>query len=167
MAENKQIIPGDRYTEILEGGTIKLTAKTVQFGSNVFQFHNVTGFGIAKVDTIKIPLGSLFILFIIGLVLGSLPNISLVGGLLVLGAIAGVIYNITQPQRYGLGLYLNSGHMKVFVTTDVRGLKIVVEDLCNYMENNKLGGYVVNIVGGNVTGNYIGGDASGTTSTYR
>ncbi len=167
MAENKQLLPGDKYTEILEGGTIRLTAKTVQFGSNVFQFHNVTGFGIAKVDTIKIPLTSLLILFIIGLFIANLPNISVFGLLIILGAIAGVISNFTQPQRYGLGLYLNSGHMKVFVTTDVRGLKVVVDDLCNYMENNKLGGYVVNIVGGNVTGNYIGGDASDSGLSYR
>lgn len=167
MAENKQLLPGDKYTEILNGGRICITKKSVQFGSSVYQFHNVTGFAVSKLQKNTLPMQFILALFIIGLFMANSPVGREIGIIIVLGAIGGILYNISQPDRYGFGLYLNSGHEKIFTTTDVQGVKEVVETLYKYIESDQeLSAYVVNIVEGNVTGNFIGGNARDTKQRH-
>lgn len=161
MAAKNNLLPDDKYTEIVKGATIYITKKTVQFGSDVYQFHNVTGFGISRIKTGNIfPITWILVLFVLGLIIGNVTGNSSIGIIMVTLAIGGILSNVAQPKRYGLGIYLNSGHEKIFITNDVLGLKKIVAILYEYMDNKeKLGTYVVNIVEGNVTGNFIGGDA--------
>lgn len=73
------------------------------------------------------------------------------GVVLVLLAIGGIYFNISQPKRYGLELYVNSGDNKIFITRDLDGIKKVVSVLYEFMENDKEGSYVINIDQSNVS----------------
>jgi hypothetical protein len=67
-----------------------------------------------------------------------------------------------------LAIYFNSGRSRFFSTRDKEGLKAVVATLYKYMDSDKdLGTYVVNIVEGSVTGNFIGGNAHENNVNFR
>jgi hypothetical protein len=159
---NNNLSPQTQYTEIInKPATIYITRKSVQFGQEVYQFINITGFAVTKRKAQNtIPISWLLVLFVLGLIVGSIPNSVWVGTTMVIIALLGIFSNVSQPQRYGLGLYLNSGHERIFITSDLKGLKAVVANLYEYMDSDdKKEAYVVNIVEGNVTGNFVGGDA--------
>lgn len=93
------------------------------------------------------------------------------GIILVLVAIGGFYANTSQPKKYGLKLYLNSGSPSpVFITSDMPGLEKVVSVLYEFMESNAEGTYVIHAqdrsirIEGNVGGNFIGGDSQGNVS---
>jgi hypothetical protein len=161
MAANN-ILPQEQDKPI-RNATIEITKRTVKFGSDVYQFRNVTGFGISPVKTANlVPLQFILVMFVLGLLLANVPDFRMWGIILVLLAIAGFIANNSQPKSYGLKLYLNSGSPSpVFITTDMQGLGEVVSDLYKIMETNEERTYRINIVEGNVEGNFIGGDALG------
>lgn len=158
--------------------TIEITKNTVQFDSDVYQFRNVTGFGVSPVPTAKVPLSSIWFFFIFG-VLGitNFPENSdqRTGGMLMIGlAICSLAFNKLWPPKYGLKLYLNSGSpLPIFITRDVLGLKNVVSILYNFMESHEEGRYIVYStdrsikIEGSVRGNFIGGDATGDVSNKR
>lgn len=159
---NNNLLPQTKYTEIIDKpATIYITRKTVQFDKEVYQFVNITGFAVTKRKAENtIPILWLLLLLILGSIMASIPNNNWVGIIMVLFSLLGVFSNFSQPQRYGLGLYLNSGHERIFITSDIQGLKEVVATLYEYMDSgDDKRAYVVNIVEGNVTGNFVGGDA--------
>lgn len=152
----------NKYQEVLGNATIYITKKTVQFGQEVYQFHNITGFGVSELARVLLPIQLILGLFLFGLFAANFPDSSArtFGIFMVIVSIVCLIYNQTQPRKYGLLIHLNSGGLKFFSTTDKQGLKQVVATLYEYMDTDKdLGTYVVNFVQGNVTGNFIGGNA--------
>jgi Family of unknown function (DUF6232) len=159
-------------TEIEKTSQIHITKKTLRFGNSVYQFHNVTGFKVGQVKTgLLFPMKTLLIAFLIGLVLANIDGAKLLGILILLGAIAGIIANLTQPKVYGLQLELNSGGSKLFPTTDLEGLRKIIALIYEYMESEKENPYTIYFedksirgVEGNIynqTGNFGIGHMSG------
>jgi len=170
MAANN-ILPPDADKPI-RNATIEITNRTVRFGSDVYQFRNVTGFGLAPVKNENLfPIQFILGVFVIGLFCANIPDLRIWGIILVLVAI-GVFYaNTSQPKKYGLKLYLNSGSPSpVFITSDMPGLEEVVSVLYKFMESNAEGSYIIHAedrsiriegsVGGSVTAGNIGGSSS-------
>lgn len=158
MTAKSPIGPNNNDTDIVDKAAIYINKKTVQFGQEVYQFHNITGFGVSKVKTGKVPILVIAGLFILGLFSLNLNTQAAFG--FVIAAIVCIFVNLGIPQQYGLGLYLNSGQQKIFVTSDQTGLRKVVESLYKYMNSDEnQGTYVVTVVRGNINGNYIGGNA--------
>ncbi|MEG4458242.1 hypothetical protein [Microcoleus sp. N9_A1] len=158
--------------------TIEITKNTVQFDSDVYQFRNVTGFGVCPVPTAKVPSSWIWFSFIFGILINTnFPQNSdnRTGGMLMIGfAILSWAFNKLWPPKYGLKLYLNSGSpLPIFITRDVPGLKNVVSILYNFMESHEEGRYIVYStdrsikIEGSVRGNFIGGDATGDVSNKR
>ncbi|WP_341733395.1 DUF6232 family protein [Microcoleus sp. EPA2] len=172
MAANN-ILPQETDKPI-RNTTIEITNRTVRFGSDVYQFRNVTGFGLAPVKNENLlPIQFILGLFVIGLFCANIPDSSwrILGIILVLLAIWGFYANTSQPKKYGLKLYLNSGSPSpVFITSDMSGLENVVSVLYKFMESNSEGTYVIHAedrsiriegsVGGSVTAGNIGGSSS-------
>ena len=127
---------------------IVVTKKVVKFGSYVYQFRNVTGFGIANVKTpYKVPPLVILILLFLSAILFSQsdPTARGFGLLILLLGCAGVIENLSQPKRIGLELYVNSGDNVIFVTTDKSGIREVISQLCEFMESDIEDIKVINI----------------------
>ena len=173
MAANN-ILPQDTDKPI-RNATIEITNRTVRFGSDVYQFRNVTGFGLAPVKNENLwPIQFILAVFVIGLFCANIPEWRFWGIIFVLVAIGGFYANTSQPKKYGLKLYLNSGSPSpVFITSDMPGLENVVSVLYKFMESNEEGTYIIHAqdrsirIEGNFEGNFIGGDASGSVSNNR
>ncbi|MEG4506390.1 hypothetical protein QUA81_22695 [Microcoleus sp. F6_B4] len=173
MAANN-ISSQDNDRPIWDDTKIYITKNTVKFGSDVYQFRNVTGFGISPVKTKKLPFQWILGLFVIGIVVANYFNNSDIrpaGIIMAIVAIILLIVNTFWSEKYGLKLYLNSGSpLPIFVTTDLKGLEKVVDVLYKFMESNAEGSYVVystdrsirieGSVGGSVTAGNIGGSSS-------
>lgn len=173
MAANN-ISPQNTDRPIWDDTQIYITKNTVKFGSDVYQFRNVTGFGISPVKTEKLPLQWILLLFVIGFSVANNSANREVGILMAVVAIVLFVFNTLIPKKYGLKLYLNSGSpMPVFVTTDMEGLEKVVDVLYKFMESNAEYSYVVYStdrsirIEGDFEGNFIGGDAGGKVSNKR
>jgi glucan phosphoethanolaminetransferase (alkaline phosphatase superfamily) len=139
-----------------------ITSKTVKFGSSVYQFRNITGFGVGELNKqILVPINIILGLFAFGFLLSSLFRLNELGVLLIIAAIISLIINAVQPDRYGFKLYLNSGDVRMFVTNDINGVKGVVKQLYDFMENQKEGSATINITADKVSGNFIAGDNLG------
>lgn len=163
MLLDQMLASNDKQT-IEEKGFLEITKNTVKLENDVYQFRNVTGFGVGNVKTKRIPFNLIFILFIVALVAGALPGFggwSIMFWLLAIGAI---VYNFTRPKVYGLSLYLNSGNEIVFATEDMDFLKRAVRVLKDFMENPIEGKYVNIDVGRDHKGNIIVGDVHGNIS---
>lgn len=171
MAVNN-ISPQNTDRPIWDKTTIYISKNTVHFGSDVYQFRNVTGFGVSPVEAFKVPLQWILLLFIFGIfVITNFQSNQSVGILMILLAIGSFCYNKFWPKTYGLKLYLNSGvPSPIFITKDKKGLKQVVSILYTFMESKQEGTRVVHIsdrsiriegsVGGSVTAGNIGGSSS-------
>ncbi|MEG4400579.1 MULTISPECIES: hypothetical protein [unclassified Microcoleus] len=171
MAANN-ISPQNTDRPIWDDTKIYITKNTVQFGLDIYQFRNVTGFGISPVKTENIPLQWILGLFVIGLIVANNSDGRLWGITMAIVAIFLLIINsFFMPKYYGLKLYLNSGSPSpVFITSDMPGLEKVVLVLHKFMESNAEGSYVVystdrsirieGSVGGSVTAGNIGGSSS-------
>ncbi|MFB2981952.1 DUF6232 family protein [Microseira sp. BLCC-F43] len=157
-------LQGDDKTSIEKAEVLYITKKTVRFGDDVYQFRNVTGFGIGEVQTKKIPYLFIFVLFVLGAIVGNFAQEW--GGILIMISIAALIYNIAQPKMYGLKLYLNSGDGKIFITSDTAWLKKAVMKLYDFTENAQDGSSMTIQIGGSITGNIIqGGKVGGDVSS--
>ncbi len=174
MAANN-ILPKDDNDRPIRNTTVEITNRTVRFGSDVYQFRNVTGFGLAPVKNENLfPIQFILGVFVIGLFCANIPDLRMWGIILVLVAIGGFYANTSQPKKYGLKLYLNSGSPSpVFITSDIQGLNDVVSILYKFMESNEEGTYIIHAqdrsirIEGSVGGNFIGGDARGDVSNKR
>jgi Family of unknown function (DUF6232) len=143
MAIN-DLLQNDSKTTIEPYKNINITKKTVRFGSDVYQFHNISGFGMAEIknqNSAAVPL--LLAAFVVGLILA---NFSFwLGAIVCIVALLGIFSIVSTPKEYGLKLYINSGDKKVFITRDLNGIKQVVATLYEFMESEKDGAYVINI----------------------
>jgi hypothetical protein len=169
MAPNN--ILQDNTAPIKKNETIYITKKTVKILSDVYQFRNVTGFGVAEFKPANlVSIKFILILFVIGLILGNIPDTRIWGITIVSLALFGIILNVFQEKEYGLKLYLNSGGGPIFFTKDKEGLKQVVQKLYEFMQSDKEGSYVVNVqdssirIEGSVGGSVIKGDAENVSS---
>ncbi|MCP2731632.1 DUF6232 family protein [Limnofasciculus baicalensis] len=157
--------PPDK-TAIAKSGLLHVTKKSVKFGDNVYQFRNVTGFGIGEVKSEGIPILFILGLFLFGGILATTNNL-LVGVIVISIAIGCTIWNIIRPKLYGLTLYLNSGDSRIFITSDTNWLNRAVSKLYDFIENAQEGSYLSITVGGNIEGNIIGGDVGGNVSSKK
>ncbi|MDB9526541.1 DUF6232 family protein [Oscillatoria sp. CS-180] len=148
---------GSQDITLEKNKVITVTKRTVRFSRNVYQTHNIAGFGEGEVDIGTISWGLIIVAFIFGLILNSF-NIE-VGWLLVLAGIAGGVWNFFKPKHYGFLLTLNSGDKKLFVTTDQAGLKQVISVVYEFIETEKDATYQISINNSQVKGNFIQGNA--------
>ena len=159
MALNN-LFQGETNITFEENKEIRITKRTVSFGSDVYQFRNIVGFseGTVKMGNL-IPYSVIVLVFVIGLVLSNISRSSQgIGILLILFSIGGIVINVMQQKKYGLLLTLNSGDKHLFITSDSINLKEVVTQLYNFMEADQEGMYVVTVndnsirINGNLTG---------------
>lgn len=156
-----QILAANGKQTIEEKGFLEITNNTVKLANDVYQFRNVTGFGVGEVKTKGIPFNLIFILFLVAFVSGNIPGLggwSLMFWVLVVGA---VVYNFNRPKVYGLSLYLNSGHEIVFATENIDLLNRAVRTLKDFMENPQEFKYVNITVEKDNKGNIVVGDVHG------
>lgn len=121
---------------------IEVTKRTVKFGRKVYQFSNITGFGLAEIKRdFTLPIIFLSILVIIGLsqlYLGIFSLDGLSGSIGVIMTISGIFFLVILlnfPKDYGLELELNSGKSRIFITEDLEGVKKIVSELYEFMES--------------------------------
>ncbi|GAB4172521.1 MAG: hypothetical protein Fur006_01370 [Coleofasciculaceae cyanobacterium] len=141
---------------------ITLTKRTVRFSKNVYQTHNIAGFGEGEVD-----IGTIHWIIILGvLIIGLMfdPFNNTVGWLLILAAIGGAIWNFAKPKHYGFLLTLNSGDKKLFTTTDKEGLKKVIAEIYDLIETEKEKTYQITVNNSKVSGSLIQGHVGGNVS---
>ncbi len=136
---------------------ITITNRTVRSGLEVYQTHNITGFGEGEVEIGSIPWFALIVLIIVGLIMS--PFNSSVGTLMIMAAIAGGIWNFVKPKHYGFLMTLNSGDRKLFITTDKSGLRQVVSTIYEIIETNQEATYQISVSNSNIQGNFIQGSS--------
>jgi len=159
MAANP--LGGNQSITLEQNKVIFVTKRTVRFARNVYQTHNIAGFGEGEVDIGSIPWGLVIIVLIVGLIIS--PFNGFVGWLLILAAIGGAVWNFIKPKHYGLLLTLNSGDKKLFTTTDKPGLKQVISVVYDFIETEKDATYQISINNSQVKGNFVQGDVGGST----
>lgn len=163
MAKTNQF--GDKSLKINDSDRIiTVTKKTIRFGRDVYQTHNVTGFSEGEVDLGQIPWIPLIFALIIGLGIFQFNN--LMGFVFIGIAIAGIVRNLTGSKHYGLLLTLNSGDKELFVTKDMEGLKNVITEIFDFIENQKEKDniyYQISVTNSHVSGNFIQGNSNRTS----
>jgi hypothetical protein len=78
---------------------ITISQRTVRFSKNVYQTHNIAGFGEGEVDIGTIPWIIIIGVLIVGLIFGTFN--SEVGWLLIFAGIGGAVWNFVKPKHYG------------------------------------------------------------------
>lgn len=147
--KKKKIAAFSQDKIIEKSSSIKINKKTVSFGSEVYQFHNVTGFGLSKVPHKRnytlIALACFSLLF--GLLTFNLYSpkyrgvlIIIFSSFLLLGETFFSIYS-----TYVFKIYLNSGNCISFATRDRAGIKKVVSKLYDFMQNEKENSYEITV----------------------
>ena len=141
---------------------ITLTQRTVRFGSEVYQTHNIAGFGEGEVNIGAVP----WIILIIALFLGWIGNSinPAIGWVLILASIGGVVWNFVKPKHYGFLITLNSGDKKLFTTSDKPGLKQVTSIIYELIETDKEATYQISVNNSQIHGNFVQGYAEGNLS---
>jgi len=151
---------GNQSITLEKNKVIIVTKRTVRFGRNVYQTHNIASFGEGEVDIGNIPWVLIIIVFIIGLITTSLNGF--ISFLLDLAAIGGIAWNFLKPKHYGLLLALNSGDKTLFTTTDKPGLKQVISVVYDFIETEKDATYQISINNSQVKGNFVQGNVGGS-----
>jgi hypothetical protein len=129
-------------SEVVNVGSIRITIRTILIGNQVFQFHNVTGFGVTDVydPPMPIPWTIIFILAIVGLGLFAVGNIAILFALIALGIAGWLLYSgLNQPKKdkkAALKIYLNSGYARTIIASENFVMK-VVETLYEFMERRE------------------------------
>ncbi|MEM1392111.1 MAG: DUF6232 family protein [Cyanobacteria bacterium P01_H01_bin.150] len=147
---------------------ITVTTRTVRYGAEVYQTHNIAGFGEGEVAIGGIPWIVLILMFLASLfcfmVASIEPQLGSFRFLLLIASLAGVIYNTQKPKHYGFLITLNSGDKKLFITTDKSGLKQITSTIYDILEKDKEATYQVVVKNSQITGNFIQGDVGGNMS---
>lgn len=144
---------------------ITLTNKTVRYGTEVYQTHNIVGFGEGKVDIGTIPWILLIIILFVALILPAVPFIGSMSAFLFLSfSIGGLCWNLFKPKHYGLLMTLNSGDKKLFVTSDFSGLKHVTSTIYELIEKDREAAYQITVQNSQIKGNFVQGYAQGEFS---
>lgn len=152
---------------------IKLTKRTISFRDEVYQFRNIAGFGERSIKKKSIvPFEICIGVLLLGMLFMSMAMMKIWGILFVILSLVMIVINIKQPRKYGLLLTLNSGDKQLFVTTDRKNIKKVVEYLQKFIDNEQDGSCTIHITDNsiNVDGNFTGiaateSDKSNLTAT--
>jgi hypothetical protein len=141
---------------------IKITKRTIRFGSSVYQFKNITGFKVGKVPGWKFPRQTVWtLMWIGGLAIGIaiaiaafankgsfnfyssnlyvtlLAEVTFVLGIcLILIDLVILIAWLCQKRPLAFILYLNSGHEWMFMSYDRNFLMKIVATLYDFMESD-------------------------------
>ncbi|MGL4501004.1 MAG: DUF6232 family protein, partial [Planktothrix sp.] len=126
--------------EIVEGiHKIHITQNTVRFGSDVYQFKNVTGFGMITIKN-TVPKVAIFLFCLIGVcalitgIFSANEEISSWGAFLLFMGLLFMVNNKNPDTTYGLKIYLPSNEDKIFLSKDREGIKEIVSYLYEFME---------------------------------
>lgn len=156
--------------KIAKSPYLYINKKTVRFGADVYQFRNVTGFGIVRVKKPLVPFKFFWVSLLIGFSFMSsatspldyftfifFPQLQILSSLGFLRPVLGVllpivVYILTciKQVSYGLKLHVNSGDGKIFVTDNKKFLKDLVYDLYKFMESDEDFNYKINIRQGDI-----------------
>ncbi|BDA71830.1 hypothetical protein CAL7716_059960 [Calothrix sp. PCC 7716] len=147
-----KLIQNDKDILVEPSAYIEITKKTVRFGRNVYQFSNITGFGLVKIqNNYGLPIFCLILLLAAGgwLMTDGFRNYRwervLWGGASIFIGIYAIIMILRIPTPYGFELELNSGKSRIITTRDIEGVKKIVSTLYDFMENEAEKSLVVNI----------------------
>jgi hypothetical protein len=124
---------------------IYITKKTVRFGSEVYQFCNVTGFGISEFKAKNLISLIIILLLAIVSIIARIYGVKRLEIVTLVMAFLAIAWNRIRPRKYGFTLYLNSGDKRVFITRNRKFLNDLISVIYEFMESNAEGGYVVNI----------------------
>lgn len=144
---------------------ILITKNVIKFGKSLYQFRNVTGFKIGDIPKKPFPYFAVFGCFILAGLLPSFNQNFL--AFIFWGLIAFLFYrHFNQTKYYGLIIYLNSGHERIFVSSDKKFLNQVVDKLYNFMEQAQEGTLFLDLSNRsiNVEGNFTGSATTGDNS---
>ena len=161
MLLDKILLSDDTKTSIAEHGFLQITKRTVKLENDVYQFCNVTGFGVGEIKTRGIPGIAIFVMFITGVILVNIYPYESWGILLSVLCFIAIFYNTYRPKVYGLFLYLNSGQQKIFITQDLAFLRVAVKTLKEFMESPQNDKIVSIAIGRDVKGNITIGNING------
>jgi hypothetical protein len=166
-ARKKRLFRNGSSITLSQNEEIKITRKTISFGRDVYQFHNVVGFSDGEVDLGKIiPMPIVLIGFLMGWIIANLSSRD--AGMLVLTlSFIALMVNIYQEKKYGLLLTLTSGDKHLFITSDSKGLAKVVDQIRSFMESDEDSSYTVAVNNNSITvhGNFAGVAASGNNAS--
>jgi hypothetical protein len=149
-----------------EADEIVINRGCIKFGSSVYQFCNVTGFTIGEFEKDDFPLKDFLIKLALGVVL--LP----IGIGLIFLVWTYIIYRKHKKikQVYGLAIQLNSGHKKVFASTEKDFLLKIINAMYKLMSTKSESQIVVDMsnrqvnISGNANGNIVTGDKNKVAS---
>jgi hypothetical protein len=167
-ARKKKLFRNGSSITLSQNEEIKITRKTISFGQDVYQFHNVVGFSDGEVDLGKIiPMSIILIGFLVGFIVASFPLFREYGITILVLSSVGLVVNLYQEKRYGLLLTLTSGDKHLFITNDSRGLAEVVGQIRSFMESDDNSSYTVAVSNNSITvhGNFTGVAASGNNAS--
>ena len=129
-------------TLFIDSVEIIITPNTVRFGTDVYQFKNVTGFGLVITRKI-VPewiIGSMYLVAGILLIMGNTVtsiNGNFWGVFLAIIATILIFYNRHPITTYGLKIYLPCNEDKIFLSRDYNGIKQVIHKLYEFMEQDQ------------------------------
>jgi hypothetical protein len=126
-----------------EAKQIEITQNVIKFGSSVYQFRNVTGFKVSKIEKSVQSLVFGIVLTLIGF---SLVNLSPPIGITAIGIGIFLIYQYAiQKNDYIFSIFLNSGRESVFISKDRAFLMEIVSLVYKIMLEGSESKYLVNI----------------------
>jgi hypothetical protein len=143
--QKKKVISFSRSKVIEAPKVIRISKRIVQFGSEIYQFHNVTGFGFSKIPD-KRNFSLIYFAFfslLIGFFIKDLRTTPL-GISIILSSFLLLMISLF-PSAYVFKIYLNSGDSMSFFTRDRVGIKRVVYELRQFMQSDKEGNYEIRI----------------------
>jgi hypothetical protein len=123
----------DENRSFEEAREIEITRNTIKFGTSLYQFKNLTGLKVGKIDKKMFPFQIVLPFGIGGLFIYNLNN--LFGIIFILVAIIWTVKHFMQIQQYGLILYLNSGQQRIFISDDRKFLMNIVSEIYKLMKS--------------------------------
>lgn len=164
--DQENVLNRDDHVDFEEAEQIVINRGCIKFGNSVYQFCNVTGFTIGEFEKGDFPLKDFLIKLAAGVVL--LP----IGVGLIFLIWAYIIYRKHKKikQVYGLAIQLNSGHKKVFASTEKGFLLDIINAMYKLMSTKTDSQIIVDMsnrqvnVSGNATGNIVTGDKNRVVS---
>ena len=133
--------------EIIKGSnTISITKRTVRFGSDVYQFKNVTGFGLFVRDNRLAAIIAILLFGSLSFFFLSYGNSKEIGvNCAIIMAICLLFLTEELGVTYGLKLYLPSTESKIFISKDAKGIKNIIATLYEFMEKEDNPNAIANI----------------------
>lgn len=136
---------------------IIITKKLLKFGQEVYQLQNVTGFSEGQVNSIHIP-WLLIIFFVIGALNFFNLQTFVLSFMIVAALIIEIVMFLITPKKIGLVLTFNSGEHLLFATKDQEGVKKVLIEISDFIENQTKKNYLcyqISISDNSITGSFF------------